>query len=145
VILSTHCDVEPWQGLDQETYEERKETAGERLVSRARTVYPDLATDPTVYEIGTPVTFEAFTNRPRGAIGGYRQTMENTNQRAIPQDVGVDGFYLAGDTTWPGLGTVACVKGSEIAAEHVRKRSGGLGRRSLEKAISVVPQRNSSS
>lgn len=119
VILSTHCEVDPWQDLDEEAYERKKVAAGERLVERARTVYPDLATDPVVYEVGTPITYESFTNRPRGAIGGYRQTLENTNQQAVPQDVGVDGFYLAGDTTWPGLGTVACVKGSEIAAEHV--------------------------
>ena len=119
VMISTHCDVEPWQDLDRETYERKKTEAGERLVSLARTVYPELATDPVVYEVATPVTYEEFTNRPRGAIGGYRQTRQNTNQRAVPQDIGIDGFYLAGDTTWPGLGTVACVKGSEIAANRV--------------------------
>jgi hypothetical protein len=32
---------------------------------------------------------------------------------------GVPGFWLAGDTTWPGLGTVACVLGSRIVAEGV--------------------------
>ncbi len=122
VILSTHCEIDPWQGLDDDTYERRKQPVGERLLAGARTVYPDLATNPAVYEVGTPVSYEAFTNRPRGAIGGYRQTLANTNQRAVPQDIGVDGFYLAGDTTWPGLGTVACLKGSEIAAQHVLKR-----------------------
>ena len=119
VILSTHCDVESWQNLDEAAYERKKEAIGEQLLSAARTVYPDLATDPVVYEIGTPVTYEAFTNRPRGAVGGYRQTLENTNQNAVPQDIGIDGFYLAGDTTWPGLGTVACLKGSSIAADCV--------------------------
>lgn len=119
VILSTHCEVEPWQGLEESAYDRRKRTRGERLVEGARTVYPELATNPRVYRVGTPVTYESFTNRPRGAIGGYRQTLANTNQRAIPQDIGVDGFYLAGDTTWPGLGTVACLTGSRIATAHL--------------------------
>ncbi|MEY7848271.1 phytoene desaturase family protein [Natrarchaeobius sp. A-rgal3] len=119
VMLSTHCDVGPWQNLEADAHERRTEEIGDRLIARARTVYPDLATDPAVYEVGTPITYERFTNRPRGAVGGYRQTLSNANQRAVPQDIGVDGFYLAGDTTWPGLGTVACVKGSEIAAECV--------------------------
>jgi phytoene dehydrogenase-like protein len=83
-------------------------------------VYPDLGTDPVVDEMATPVTYQQFTDRPRGVVGGYRQTPANANQGAVPQDVGIGGFYLAGDTTWPGLGTVACVKGSKIAAEHVR-------------------------
>ncbi|SDR30964.1 phytoene desaturase family protein [Natronobacterium texcoconense] len=119
VMLSTHCDVEPWQDLTPESYEQRKNEMRDRLIEIARTVYPDLASDPAVCEVGTPVTYESFTNRPRGAVGGYRQTMRNTNQNAVPQDIGIDGFYLAGDTTWPGLGTVACIIGSEIAAEHV--------------------------
>jgi len=119
VMLSTHCDVGPWQGLDRETYERKRAAIGEKLLSGARTVYPDLGSNPVVHEIGTPVTYEQFTNRPRGAIGGYRQTVGNTNQNAVPQDIGVDGFYLAGDTTWPGLGTVACLTGSRIAAELV--------------------------
>lgn len=129
VVLSTHCDLEPWQGLDDADYERKRAELGERLVAGARTVYPELATDPVVYEVGTPATYEAFTGRPRGAIGGFRQTLDNTNQHAVPQDVGVDGFYLAGDTTWPGLGTVACLTGSRIAAEHVlsERRSGGIG------------------
>jgi phytoene dehydrogenase-like protein len=55
--------------------------------------------------------------RPRGAVGGVRQTLLNTNQRAIPHSLGVPGFWLAGDTTWPGLGTVACVLGSRIVAD----------------------------
>jgi len=120
VMLSTHCAVDPWQDLDRETYRERKAAAGRRLLAGGRLVYPDLGTDPVVFEVATPVTYEQFTDRPRGAVGGYKQTPENANQGAVPQDVGIDGFYLAGDTTWPGLGTVACVKGSKIAADHVR-------------------------
>jgi len=120
VMLSTHCGVEPWQGLDRAAYEDKKAVAREQLRAGGRTVYPDLGTDPVVDEVATPVTYEQFTNRARGAVGGYKQTPANANQGAVPQDVGVEGFYLAGDTTWPGLGTVACVKGSKIAADHIR-------------------------
>src|SRR5437762_6655519 len=41
---------------------------------------------------------------------GIRLTLHNSNQHAVPHDIGVTGFWLAGDTTWPGLGTVACVQ-----------------------------------
>lgn len=119
VMLSTHCDVESWRECGPDAYERRKAEVRDWLLEAARTVYPDLASEPVVCEVGTPVTYESFTNRPGGAVGGYRQTLANTNQHAVPQDIGVDGFYLAGDTTWPGLGTVACIVGSEIAAEHV--------------------------
>jgi phytoene dehydrogenase-like protein len=87
-----------------------------------------------VYEIGTPCTYERFTGRPRGAVGGVRQSLGNTNQRSLPHDVGMPGFWLAGDSTWPGLGTVACVLGSRIVAEGVlaAHRPSALNRRILE-------------
>ena len=70
-------------------------------------------------EVATPRTYERFTRRPRGAVGGVRQTLANTNQHAIPHDVGVPGYWLVGDSTWPGLGTVACCLGSRLVAEGV--------------------------
>jgi C-3',4' desaturase CrtD len=119
VMISTHCDLAAWEALAPADYDERKQMIGERLVALARRVYPTLAHDTYVYEVGTPRTYEKYTRRPRGAVGGLRLNQRNANQHAIPHDVGVPGFWLAGDTTWPGLGTVACVLGSRIVADGV--------------------------
>jgi C-3',4' desaturase CrtD len=119
VMISTHCELASWRGLPEEAYRRRKAEAGARLVALARRVYPRLAEYPVVYEVGTPRTYQRYTHRPLGAVGGVRQTLHNANQQAVPHDVGVAGFWLAGDTTWPGLGTVACVLGSRIVAESV--------------------------
>jgi C-3',4' desaturase CrtD len=119
VMLSTHCDLDGWEGLGPEEYRARKAQIGAKLMSLARRVYPELGRDAVVYEVATPRTYERFTGRPRGAVGGVRQTLANSNQRAVPHDVGFPGFWLAGDTTWPGLGTVACVLGSRLVAEKV--------------------------
>ena len=54
-----------------------------------------------------------------GGVGGMRLTLGNSNQRAVPHDIGVSGWIQAGDTTWPGLGTTACAICSLIAAEDV--------------------------
>jgi phytoene dehydrogenase-like protein len=123
VMISTHCDLDSWDGLSAENYQAQKLAAGRRLIDLARRVYPHLGESAVVCEIATPFTFERYTGRPRGAVGGVRQTLANSNQRAIPHDLGVRGFWLAGDTTWPGLGTVACVLGSRIVAEGVLIRS----------------------
>lgn len=119
VMISTHCDLADWEGLSPEEYRSRKAGAGERLIGLARRVYPELGRQAGVCEIGTPRTYERFTSRPRGAVGGIRQTLGNSNQRALPHNLGVRGFWLVGDTTWPGLGTVACVLGSRLVAEGV--------------------------
>ncbi len=119
VMISTHSGLEPWEGLEIEAYRTRKRELGERLLMLARRVYPDLGRDAVVSEVATPKTYERFTRRPRGAVGGVRQTLANSNQRAIPHDIGVPGYWLVGDSTWPGLGTVACCLGSRLVAEGV--------------------------
>ena len=62
-------------------------------------------------------------HRPRGEVGGMRQTLSNSNQNAIPHDLGVAGSWIVGDTTWPGLGTVAGCIASRLVAEDVLKRA----------------------
>jgi C-3',4' desaturase CrtD len=124
VMISTHCDLEDWEGLSPEEYSRRKVRLGERLVSLVRCVYPELGHGALVWEVATPRTYERFTSRPRGTVGGIRQTLGNANQNSVPHDIGVPGFWLAGDTTWPGLGTVACVLGSRIVADKVLAAGG---------------------
>jgi C-3',4' desaturase CrtD len=123
VMISTHCELGCWQGLDQATYEQRRQTAAEQLLTFARRVYPTLGERALVYEVASPRTYERYIGRPGGAVGGVRQTLANTNQHAVPHDLGPPGFWLAGDSTWPGLGTVACVLGSRIVAEGVMRRA----------------------
>jgi phytoene dehydrogenase-like protein len=122
VMISTHCELAEWRELSDQRYTARKLEIGGRLVALARRVYPRLASGPYVLEVGAPPTYERFTRRPEGAVGGVRQTLANSNQRAVPHDAGLPGLWLVGDTTWPGLGTVACVVGSRIVAEEVRRR-----------------------
>jgi phytoene dehydrogenase-like protein len=142
VMISTHCDLEDWEGLTPKTYDQQKQAVGAQLVQYARRVYPRLGENAVVYEIGTPRTYETFTARPRGAVGGVRLTLSNANQKAIPHDIGLPGFWLVGDTTWPGLGTVACVVGSRIVAEGAA-RAGSRNRRTFRRTRPVVSLRRS--
>ncbi|HRI63968.1 MAG TPA: NAD(P)/FAD-dependent oxidoreductase [Polyangium sp.] len=119
VMLSTHCELSPWQNLDDAVYEAHKKKIGNKLVELARRVYPTLGENAVVHEVATPRTYERFTRRPGGAVGGARLSLANSNQRAIPHDIGFPGFWMVGDSTWPGLGTVACVLGSRNVAQSV--------------------------
>jgi C-3',4' desaturase CrtD len=119
VMISTHCDLTPWEALAPDEYQVRKREAGDWLIALSRRIYPDLGRGALVCEVATPRTYERFTHRPRGAVGGVRQTLANSNQHAIPHDLGLGGYWLAGDTTWPGLGTVAGCLASRLVSEQV--------------------------
>jgi phytoene dehydrogenase-like protein len=128
VMISTHCELTPWDNLPVDLYQARKCEVGNELISLARRVYPTLGEDAVVREVATPYTYKRYVHRPRGAVGGVRQTLLNSNQHAIPHDPGVPGLWLVGDTTWPGLGTVACVLGSRIVVEGVTANFARRGR-----------------
>lgn len=119
VMISTHTELSAWADLDPADHAARAADLVDHLVGYARRVYPELGRRAVVREVGTPRTYERYTSRPGGAVGGVRQRPGNTNQHAVPHRLGVPGFWLAGDSTWPGLGTVACVIGSGIVAGGV--------------------------
>ncbi len=121
VMLSTHCDLAEWENLSAPAYAAQKSAITRQLIDNARQIYPNLGARNLVLETGTPRTFSRYTRRYRGAVGGMRLSLRNSNQFAVPYDLGVPGFWQAGDTTWPGLGTVACVLGSRHVAEGVRQ------------------------
>ena len=119
VMISTHCGLKEWENLSPEDYARRKEAAQSSLLQYARRVYPRLGERAAVSMFATPKTYLKFTRRDRGAVGGVRQNLWNTNFFALSQNIGIPGFFLVGDSTWPGLGTVACIVGSKIAAQAV--------------------------
>jgi C-3',4' desaturase CrtD len=119
VMISTHCGLDEWENLSPEHYAGKKGAAQRSLLEYARRVYPRLGERAVISKFGTPKTYLRFTRRDRGAVGGVKQTLWNTNFFALPQDIGISNFFLVGDSTWPGLGTVACITGSRIAAEAV--------------------------
>ncbi|MFO0725204.1 MAG: NAD(P)/FAD-dependent oxidoreductase [Myxococcota bacterium] len=136
VMISTHTRLAPWQDLPAEDYEAKKAAIGRHLLRVAQTVYPRLGHRPVVFEIGTPRTYERFTGRPQGAVGGTRLSPRNANQHAVPHDLGIPGLWVVGDGTWPGLGTVAGVLASRIVADRIsRVAQVPLATRALEGAL----------
>jgi len=121
VMISTHCEISEWLNLSETEYQIKKQNIGHHLIESAKKVYPKLGQNPIIYEIGTPLTYQKFTNRTNGSVGGFKQTVKNSNFNAIPQDIGIKDFWLAGDNTWPGLGTVAGLISGRIASEYAEK------------------------
>jgi phytoene dehydrogenase-like protein len=140
VMLSTHVDVEPWRSLDDAEDHARRASLAETMLGHARAAFPRLGSAvgslpppersraPHWLHVASPRTYVRFTSRHLGSVGGTRLSMANSNQRAVPHDIGVSGWVQAGDTTWPGLGTTACALGSLIAADEAQRWLGARRR-----------------
>ena len=94
VMISTHCALSEWQHLSETEYQSKKQQIGQKLIENARKVYPRLGKNALVYEIGTPLTYQKFTHRTAGSVGGFKQTLKNANFNAVPQHIGIKKFGL---------------------------------------------------
>lgn len=76
----------------------------------------------TVFEMtASPRTFERFTRRHRGYVGGIPRRAGLGNYRGIwPRPI-AEGVYLVGDTVFPGQSTLAVALGGVRVAEAITR------------------------
>ena len=77
LTISTHTDLRPGGRCskhDRDAYEARKAEYAERVLDAAQVAIPGLRSAARLVLPGTPVTFQRFTQRSRGWVGGFPQT-----------------------------------------------------------------------
>lgn len=117
--LSTHTVVEPWLVLKQTdfaAYEARKAEYAEKMLTAAERALPSLRSAITLQLTGTPTTFEFYTRRPQGMVGGFPQTsLFNVRGPAT----GLPNLWLAGDSIFPGQSTAGVTLGGLRVARNI--------------------------
>ena len=128
--LSTHTAVAPWWALrranDESAYLARRERYAARLLAAADKAIPGLAQAATLCLPGTPVTFEFYTKRPLGMVGGFPQT---SLFQARGPGTGVGNLWLVGDSIFPGQSTAGVTLGGMRVATAVLQASPSSTRR----------------
>jgi C-3',4' desaturase CrtD len=104
IIASSFVDPNKWygEGVDYEAMKaEYTATAIAKLGE-----YFDLAAENTIVtEAGTPRTFEHYTGRDRGIVGGIGQRVSTFGPFGFATRIPVAGLWMVGDSTHPGEGT----------------------------------------
>ena len=122
--LSTHTAVEPWwhlcDGPDEAAYRVRRNAYAERLLAAAERAMPRLRAAVRLCLPGTPVTFQYYTRRPMGMVGGFAQTSLFAARR--PQ-AGIDNLGPVGDSIFPGQSTAGVTLGAMRVATEVLRSS----------------------
>ena len=106
--VSTHVRLSDWNDLSREEYRAQKKIWRDRLLDGVRVALPDFDENRGFVITGTPSSWEDYTLRARGNVGGAPLSRRNANLRALPSRIGLPDFRLVGDSTFPGQGTVAC-------------------------------------
>jgi len=118
LTISTHTDLRPWWRLyekDRHAYEARKAEYVERVLDAAEVALPGLRRAARLVLPGTPVTFQRFTGRSLGWVGGFPQT---SLSRAWGPRLGTN-LWLVGDSIFPGQSVLATALGGSRVADAV--------------------------
>jgi C-3',4' desaturase CrtD len=118
LTLSTHTNPDLWwQFYDQDrsAYEALKTSYTERMLDAAEIVLPGLRDAAPLILSGTPITFQRFTRRAWGWVGGFPQT---SLFRAWGPRLG-QGLWLVGDSIFPGQSTAAVALGGMRVARSI--------------------------
>lgn len=123
LTLSTHTRLGSWWDLfeqDRSAYEARKDAYVERMLEAASLALPGLRDAAGLVLRGTPVTFQRFTRRDWGWVGGFPQTslFRAWGPRLAP------GLWMAGDSIFPGQSTAAVALGGLRVASALLAEAG---------------------
>lgn len=122
VTLSTHTRLDSWLGLEKDgpEYAQREAAYADRLLDAAERVLPGFRSAAGLVLPGTPDTFERFTRRVGGWVGGFPQT--SLFRSFAPQLA--PAIWLAGDSIFPGQSVAATALGGLRVAHQVLRSIG---------------------
>ncbi len=121
VTVSTHTQVQQWWDLlqsDTNAYAERKQAYAERMIDAIDTAVPGFKVGAEVILPGTPVTYQFYTQRHMGMVGGFPQT---SLFKARGPKTGIPNVRLVGDSIFPGQSTAGVTLGAIRVANQVKR------------------------
>ncbi len=118
LTISTHTRLAGWWELfesDRPAYEARKQQYLERALGLAERLIPGIRESASLVLPGTPVTFQRYTGRKLGWVGGYPQTsLFRTHPPRLSRNL-----WMVGDSIFPGQSTAAVALGGLRVAQEV--------------------------
>jgi phytoene dehydrogenase-like protein len=127
VTVSSHVPAAAWEALDDAAHAEQKARVTEELLGALEAHFPGLATaEKPVVRPGTPRTWEGFTGRRGGRVGGLPFDFRTLSRGYPTGRTRVPGLWRVGDTVFPGQSVPACAWG---ARRVVTELLSSVGRR----------------
>ncbi|MEO0707533.1 MAG: C-3',4' desaturase CrtD, partial [Cyanobacteria bacterium J06649_5] len=119
IIASSFTEVQQWYDCDENGYKAMKERYLQEALSRLKG-YFDLRPEHIVHMEGaTPRSFETFTGRDRGIVGGIGQSVPTFGPFGFATRTPVKNLWLVGDSTHPGEGTAGVSYSAMTAVRQI--------------------------
>ncbi|MCS7058658.1 MAG: NAD(P)/FAD-dependent oxidoreductase [Meiothermus sp.] len=125
---SVHTPLSVWRGLSREEYLRRKALWQARVEAQVERLIPGFRSAARFILGATPHTFEFYTGRQDGWVGGYPQVHP---LRTLSPRTPYPNLWRVGETIFPGQSVPAVAMGGERVAALVLARAGISGSRRL--------------
>lgn len=117
VTVTTHTDVQAWWDIlkrDPAAYAARKAEYTDKILTNIDRAIPGFSSAIALTMPGTPVTYQFYTGRHMGMVGGFPQT---SLFKARSPRTGIPNIRLVGDSIFPGQSTAGVTLGAIRVAE----------------------------
>lgn len=121
VTITTHTRIKLWWDLinsNEDEYYKRKEAYTRAMITNINHFVPGFRDAITYTLSGTPITYNFYTGRHRGMVGGFPQT---SLFNARGPRTGIDNIRLVGDSIFPGQSTAGVSLGAIRVSEDVQR------------------------
>ena len=120
ITISTHTNLAKWWHWDQtdpNRYAEEKQKLATIMLEHSEWALPNLRQQAQLVMPGTPITYQRYTGRAFGWVGGYPQTSLLSSRGAKAGK----NLWLVGDSIFPGQSTAAVALGAMRVANEIIK------------------------
>lgn len=121
VTITTHTQVSQWWDLlttDENAYYAQKTIYTQKILAQVEKIIPHFRDNITLFLPGTPVTYQFYTDRHMGMVGGFPQT---SLLKVRSPRTGISNIRLVGDSIFPGQSTAGVSLGAIRVADDVRR------------------------
>ncbi len=121
VTVTTHTHVKPWWALlaqSPDAYEAHKQEYAAKMLTQIDKIIPGFSPAVDLMLPGSPVTFQFYTSRYLGQVGGFAQ---KSLFAARGPRTGIANLRLVGDSIFPGQSTAGVTLGAIRVAKDVMR------------------------
>lgn len=123
IIASSFTDVRQWYDKTPEDYEGLKQSYTKTAIAHLSQFF-HLTPESIIHqESATPRTFERFTARERGIVGGIGQRVSTFGPFGIATRTPIENLWLVGDSTHPGEGTAGVSYSALTVVRQIENKS----------------------
>ena len=124
LIASIFTETKEWLNLGKEKYANKKNHYLKGISKTLEKQFNILPSSWLHRELATPSTFQKWTNRPKGIVGGLGQSPNQFGPFGLSSRTPLNGLWLCGDSIYPGEGTAGVSQSALMVVNQILSSKG---------------------